>query len=540
VLSGIRRELPTSLPGPGLLVRLTLAATLLLAEKVVLNLFIGSSSVPSDSALWVAQHWGFRFLVCFGISVVVFGYLRCDRQLRAAATLVRAAPLRLSWLAVHGTLAIALVSLSTFLFGHASDRVFPVLVVLWLLLASIAGAALLLALAPWNVWGTVVRALGALWCYAGIAAGGSALAMGWSQKLWVGTARVTFEGVYRLLDWLVPTLRVDPSNRTIDTGHFAVAIDPICSGLEGMGLMAAFCTVLLLLFRKEYLFPRALVLIPAGLLLSFGLNVVRIAALVLIGAAGYSGIAVYGFHSQAGWIAFNGAAAGIALVSLRSGWFTRAATRTDVASENPTAAYLLPLLTLLLAGMVSRAASNGFESLYGLRLVAVAVVLGYSLPRLRGLDWRISWRGPLAGVAVFAIWILAAEVLIRPAAMPAHLAALPALLRASWVTVHFAVSVAAVPVAEELAFRGYLLRRMLSADFESLAPRSVGTWPLFLSSLLFGFCHGVLWLPGTIAGVIFGLVFIRTQRIGEAVAAHATANALIAACVLGASQWQLW
>jgi membrane protease YdiL (CAAX protease family) len=43
-----------------------------------------------------------------------------------------------------------------------------------------------------------------------------------------------------------------------------------------------------------------------------------------------------------------------------------------------------------------------------------------------------------------------------------------------------------------------------------------------------------------IAGVIYGLVFIRSQRMGEAIAAHATTNALTAVYVLVDSQWQLW
>jgi len=66
------------------------------------------------------------------------------------------------------------------------------------------------------------------------------------------------------------------------------------------------------------------------------------------------------------------------------------------------------------------------------------------------------------------------------------LAALPALSRAWWVAGHLVVSLGAVPIAEELAFRGYLLRRIAAADFESLLPRSIGTWPLLFSSLVSG------------------------------------------------------
>ena len=69
--------------------------------------------------------------------------------------------------------------------------------------------------------------------------------------------------------------------------------------------MIAFGIVWLLLFRKESRFPQALVLIPAGVVLIYLLNAARIAALILIGDAGAERIALGGFHSQAGWIAFN-------------------------------------------------------------------------------------------------------------------------------------------------------------------------------------------------------------------------------------------
>jgi membrane protease YdiL (CAAX protease family) len=52
--------------------------------------------------------------------------------------------------------------------------------------------------------------------------------------------------------------------------------------------------------------------------------------------------------------------------------------------------------------------------------------------------------------------------------------------------------------------------------------------------------HGALWLPAMAAGLVYGLLIMRRGQIGEAVIAHATSNALIAASVLGWNQWQLW
>ena len=528
--------------------RLAVVAVVLSLEKAALNFFVDFPSADAAEGFGafvrVAQHWGFRFIVSLAISAAVFAYLRGGQQLAEADSAARGAPIRLRYLALHLALLLPLAPLSMALYGHATSLPFWLVVALWIVLASLGSGALFAALAPWTQWRRGAQAVGALWAYAAIAAAGSVVAMGSSQQLWAGMARITFEAVRGILTQLIPGLQIDPANLAIDTGSFAVYIDPVCSGLEGVGLMLAFSAVLLILFRRELIFPRALLVIPAGVLLVVALNVLRIAALVLIGNAGHVAVAVYGFHSQAGWLAFNAASAGIALVSLRSPWLSRTAAHFGTHVRNPTAAYLLPFLALLLAGMLSKAASSGFEGLYWLRLVAVAPALWYAWPRLEGISWRAGWRAPLVGVAVFAMWAvvfrLVSHTWMVPWGMPDALAAETPLRRFLWIAAHLAVSVALIPLAEELAFRGFLLRRLRSPDFEQVAPREAGALALLASSLAFGLCHGSLWLPGTIAGLAFGLLYMRTGRIGEAILAHATANSLLAACVLWGGQWQFW
>src|SRR5262249_50036829 len=149
-----------------------------------------------------------------------------------------------------------------------------------------------------------------------------------SQGLWRPAAALTFELVrYSLAPW-IPTLRADPATLILRTDRFAIQVSELCSGLEGVGLMAVFCTAWLLYFRREYAIPRALLLIPCGMLLIFALNVLRIDALVLIGHSGFPEVARNGFHTLAGWIAFNIAACGVAFVSRRIAWLSAAASPT--------------------------------------------------------------------------------------------------------------------------------------------------------------------------------------------------------------------
>jgi CAAX prenyl protease-like protein len=97
-----------------------------------------------------------------------------------------------------------------------------------------------------------------------------------------------------------------------------------------------------------------------------------------------------------------------------------------------------------------------------------------------------------------------------------------------------------VPIAEELAFRGFLLRRIVSSDFESIDPRRVTAIAIAASSLAFGVMHGDRWLAGAIAGAAYAIAYRYRARIGDAVIAHAVTNALLAAWVISRGAWGLW
>jgi exosortase E/protease (VPEID-CTERM system) len=521
-------------------------ALLLYLEKFLLSFLIDLHAEEKAGGLGAlvrgVQHWTFHFLIAFAVSLAIFGYVRRNEQLAALNQETRDAPLRPRWLLLHGALVLPLAPMTYSLFGGRGLHLsLPVALGVWSLFALAAVPAAFAAMAPAALWRRGAVALGITWVYAAIAAVVGAGAVSWSQRLWAPTAKLTFDLVLRLLSPFVPSLHGDPATLVLATDRFAVEVSERCSGLEGVGMMLAFCSAWLLYFRREYIFPRALLLLPAGLVLIFALNALRIAALVLIGHAGSPEAAIYGFHSQAGWIAFNVAACSMVYVSRRSSWLSRAAVRdATLASDNPTAIYLLPLLSILAVGVVAHAASSGFEMLYGLRLVVAAAVLAVYWPKLAALDWRISWRGPAAGFVVFVLWVIAARFLVVPSSMPPELVAMSPALRALWIAVRVAAAVITVPIAEELAYRGYLLRRLEASDFESVRFAAVGGRALLLSALIFGLGHGAMWLPGVAAGGIYGLTVIRSGRLGEAVVAHATTNGLLAAVVLLWDQWQLW
>jgi exosortase E/protease (VPEID-CTERM system) len=276
----------------------------------------------------------------------------------------------------------------------------------------------------------------------------------------------------------------------------------------------------------------------------FALNAIRIAALIMIGDSGAREVAVGGFHSQAGWIAFNSVAFGLCIVAGRVPWISNRPVQLHApgaAAENPTATYLIPFLAILAAGMLSQSLSGSFEWLYSLRLFAALLALWIFRKGYRDIDWRSGWLGIGIGVIVFAIWIAMDRLLSgvhQP--MPAPLAGAPTTVQALWIALRVLGAAVTVPVAEELAFRGFLLRRLISPDFETVSYRQCTWLAVTISSVLFGILHGDRWLAGSLAGGFYALATIRSGRLGDAVVAHATTNALLACYVLETGNWILW
>jgi exosortase E/protease (VPEID-CTERM system) len=365
-----------------------------------------------------------------------------------------------------------------------------------------------------------------------------------ARILWAPLSGFTFSAVKLLLSPFLPFLISDRASLVIGSSRFSVIISPACSGLEGAVLMLVVTIVWLWLFRHECKFPQALIIIPAGILLILLFNCVRIAALVLIGHAGARQIAMGGFHSQAGWIAFNAVALGLVLPLRRWSFLTQAGAQDSVpghqATANPAVWYLAPFASILAAGMVSSAASAGFEWLYPLRLFAAAGTLIYFRRTYRDLDWRIGWIGPLAGVGVFLMWLGLAHWSASSSddATARALSSMPLGASVGWVTCRLLAATITVPVAEELAFRGFLVRRLVSEKFERVAPQSFGWAPIMVSSVAFGLMHGNRWLAGTLAGVVYALAYRQRGRIGDAVAAHALTNLLLAATMLQSGTWR--
>ena len=417
----------------------------------------------------------------------------------------------------------------------------------WVVVGFATGTFWLLAALPARAWVRLIRANASI-----VSAGLFIVALSVVWGFFASRAWRPLRGpTFLLVQWLLTAFGQDVvcqlAHYELGTRQFSVGIYPACAGYEGIGLMVLFAGAYLWLFRHRLRFPQAFLLLPCAVLAIWFVNALRMALLILVGTYVSPEIAMGGFHSQAGWLGFIGIALGTVALTQRMPFF--AATETEPADKaeeaNPTTAYLAPLMALLAFTMITGALSSGFDWLYPARVLGTGAAIWLFWRRSmiwRTLAWSWSWRSVGIGVAVFAIWIGQERVTGGPGAgssIARGLGEMPVGLAMGWLLFRVAGSVVTVPIAEELAFRGYLLRRLISADFDQLASLRF-TWLSFLlSSALFGALHG-RWLAGTVAGMGYALAMVRRGRVADAVIAHATTNALIAADVLIFGNWNLW
>lgn len=521
-----------------------------IVEVIALTTYFDTGDLPTNAAWSVTLLMKARALGRPGIVVVLATFCFAAGAMRAAlldhAGAIRERRIWPYLLAHFGATALFAWLSQQITGGWSVTEFAHWAIFLWLVSGVLALYFWVEALLPWKFVGLLI---GTIWkqILCGIAAGGLAMAAGHlTIGLWETFHRSTFQMVSAVLGLVSRDLICEPANFIVGLRGFSVRIEPACSGYEGIGLIWVFLCGYLLLFRNELRFPSALLLLPVGTVVIWFANVLRIVALVMIGASGHPKLALGGFHSQSGWLAFNAVGLGLVLASRRLQFFRRDPHATDAGEScNPTTAYIAPLLILVATTMVSTAiSSSNFDFLYPARVVATLIVLCWFRRNYRaiGWSWSWSWLALAVGGVVFAIWLALEPATASPSrtgTVPSALRAMSPIAAISWVVFRIFGSVVTVPIAEELAFRGYLSRRLVSSDFESIPGRRQTWISILISSLFFGALHQ-RWMAGTVAGILYAAVYYRRGRLSDAILAHATTNAMIALQVTIFNDWHLW
>lgn len=217
--------------------------------------------------------------------------------------------------------------------------------------------------------------------------------------------------------------------------------------------------------------------------------------------------------------------------------------------------YLLPYAAYV--GIASLPAGwLSIEANYALRIAVVTALLAWGWRSYRGLLGPHSPAGSIAlgaavGVVGLVVWIALKTSLVLPGAEPWA-------ATAWWL--RLAASVLVVPVFEELAMRGFVLRFLVQwqqaaaekvkdpfgdgldrYSIHDLAPGAGTPVAVFASSLVFMAGHGVAEYPAAFAyGLLVAALWIARKDLLSCIAAHAVTNLLLALYVRATGHWELW
>jgi len=156
------------------------------------------------------------------------------------------------------------------------------------------------------------------------------------------------------------------------------------------------------------------------------------------------------------------------------------------------------------------------------------------------------------GIFVFFLWIYLVPVdETQTQVFSQEIMSVPLGVAFVWIFFRVIGAVLIVPIAEEVAFRGFLLpfieswfiyffRRSNFFQNNKNIIESIATYlALAITSLLFGILHSEL-LAGSLAGFSFGVAYLYRRKIMDAIVSHAVTNLLLAADVIYFSNWSYW
>lgn len=223
---------------------------------------------------------------------------------------------------------------------------------------------------------------------------------------------------------------------------------------------------------------------------------------------------------------------------------------SDRLSRHPALPYILPfgafLGFLALRGILPIPETADFA----IRVSVLALVLWFVSRPVIDLRLRVPWGTIAVGVGIFLLWIIPDVVfpdyrhhwLFENALMGKVASSLSGKGQSDAVVLalRFTRAVAIVPIVEELFWRAWLMRWLISADFAAVKLGTYTRLSFWVVALLFASEHGPYWDVGLAAGVLFNWWMLRTKSLGDLIWAHAIANGCLSAYVLITHRWEYW
>ncbi|MBI3228966.1 MAG: CAAX prenyl protease-related protein [Burkholderiales bacterium] len=218
--------------------------------------------------------------------------------------------------------------------------------------------------------------------------------------------------------------------------------------------------------------------------------------------------------------------------------------RSALSRIMPFATYMLfMVLEDVLRKYVGVNASD-LRWIYPAKIIAVLSVLLYFRQDYDELRQRLKVSSAAiaiaVGVVIFIIWINANMKWMVMGTSSGYDPRSPqGSLDWFFVVIRLAGAALVVPVMEELFFRSFLMRWMANPKFQQVEPQQIPWHYLLLVSGVFAIEH-TLWFAGLLAGLAYGLLYMRCRNLWAPVLSHGITNGVLGVWVILTGSWQYW
>ncbi len=109
-----------------------------------------------------------------------------------------------------------------------------------------------------------------------------------------------------------------------------------------------------------------------------------------------------------------------------------------------------------------------------------------------------------------------------------------------FLTIRFTLLILAVPIAEELFLRGFLIRYLASPDWSELTIDRIGKSAIAVTAAYGILTHPSEWIAAGIWFALITLLMLRTKRFWDCVIAHGITNGILGIYIIWFQDWRLW
>lgn len=220
-----------------------------------------------------------------------------------------------------------------------------------------------------------------------------------------------------------------------------------------------------------------------------------------------------------------------------------------------TIRYVLPFLLYVLPAFFESADSQSpvymsVCTLKGILAFAAIVIFRRSYPDFSAKGFVLA---AVAGVVGFAVWIGLDQVQSAIPFLDDSIRYLqgeragfnplvdgsPSRLQLAFVGVRLIELIVVVPLVEEVFWRGYLSRYLISDEFAQVPQGTFTRSSFLIVALMFTSVHPEM-LSAFVWGCMINMLYMRTMNLWSCVLMHSVTNGLLGAYILCTERWELW